>query len=121
MEQGIYRFFNGTYIDLDRILEVGPLEARLHSNHFDASFGFSILYMFQEKERTFGFGLMNALGMARFSDLTDAFHRADDYRSRFDAAMIEVETNLRRHYDDLVAEWKFRKARKSALEQGEHA
>jgi hypothetical protein len=71
-ESGIVEFFDGTFIDLSRILEVGAVRAS--GDIVLKPFGyasFNIRYMFQESERTFGFTGRDILSQ----DEIDRIHR----------------------------------------------
>jgi hypothetical protein len=52
-ESGIIEFFDGTYIDLSRIIEITPVRSPTDGFGAEALASFRILYMFQEKPREF--------------------------------------------------------------------
>ncbi|NTF17975.1 hypothetical protein G6L37_06130 [Agrobacterium rubi] len=117
MDQGIYQFFNGSYVDLDRILEIGRLELPLHASLYDAVFRFEIHYMFQEKPRVMGFGFMKMVGIERFHAIQCAGN-AEDAQALFKKELADVETTLQQHLSDLVQAWRDRKAQVAAFEHG---
>lgn len=118
-ESGIVEFFDGTYIDLSRIIEVSSV--RLPEDPERAPFGwasFGVRYMFQPEERTFGYSSQDLLSKEEIRAINQKhYDAAAAYggTKSFSMARAELqgltEEALRRHRAALVEAWKAFKVR----------
>jgi hypothetical protein len=112
-ESGIVEFFDGTYIDLGRIIEITPVRSPTETIGACACASFSILYMFQEKRRDFRY---------EDTDFLSADERQAIFRKHYDMAqayggkngmqMSQAELReklieaLGKHHSALIEAWK---------------
>lgn len=118
-ESGIIEFFDGTYIDLSRILEVSSI--RLPEDLDRAPFGwagFSIRYMFQSEERRFGYSSQDLLSMEEIRAINQKhYDAAQAYGGSKSYAMSRAELQrlteeaVRKHHLALIEAWAVFKTR----------
>ncbi len=117
-ESGIIEFFDGTYIDLSRIIEITAVRSPTEPTGPFAFASFQIIYMFQEHPRKFGYEDTTFLSL----DERQSIHRKHDEaaqsyggkngwqmaRAEIRERMIEA---LSEHHAALVDAWKAFKLR----------
>ncbi|MNU30388.1 hypothetical protein D3C71_188730 [compost metagenome] len=117
-ESGIIEFFDGTHIDLSRILEVSPVRSPSEGLGSFVYASFEILYMFQEKARTFGYQDTDFLCQderqaifKKHYDAAQAYGGKNDYQMARGEMREKTIEALETHRTALVEAWEAFKLR----------
>jgi hypothetical protein len=117
-ESGIVEFFDGTYIDLSRILEITAVRSPTEGFGACAYASFEILYMFQEKPRNFGYEDTTFLAQderqeifRKHHDAAQAYGGKNDYKMACAELREKTIGALERHRTALVEAWQAFKIR----------
>ncbi len=112
-ESGIIEFFDGTYIDLGRIIEITAIRSPTDVTGPFACASFQILYMFQEQPRKFGYEDATFLSQEERQSIFKKHHdMAEAYGGKSGHEMARAEMRertveaLEKHRAALVEAWK---------------
>lgn len=122
-ESGIVEFFDGTYIDLSRIIEITAVQSPAEAMGAWAYASFQILYMFQEQPRKFGYEDSTFFSLEerqaihkKHYDMAQSYGGKNDFQmARAELRELTMEA-LGKHHAALVDAWKAFKLRSPATD-----
>lgn len=114
-DSGIFKFFDGTWIDVARILEISPLRQDRHLN-----VSFDIHYMFRDTPKTFEYTPDALLGPGVYQvilamRLRDARHPEEVASSARNEIANRLLATAEGHHSNLVETWKSYRRRTMGL------